>query len=125
MVTVVNALFENQQTFFREWKQYEPEVIAALELVSITMYASTKEFPWNDDFRNIRSWKLFSKLAARVSIAVLAEPAVINNQKKWIQSMSSIEVNLKSLLILLPFLTLKKKLFFSDQYSSWRSSRSS
>jgi len=95
MLDVVDALFEDQSTFFQEWRRYEADVVAALELVSITVYASTEDFPWNTGFGNIRSWKAFSESAARLSITVLANPVVIQNQKKWIQSISSIEVSWK------------------------------
>jgi hypothetical protein len=94
MLDIVNALFEDQQTFFQEWKHYEADVVAALELVRITMYASTEEFPWNTGFGNIRNWNEFSKSAVLLSMTVLANPDVIHhNQKKWIQSISTIEVS--------------------------------
>jgi len=95
MLDIVDALFEDHQTFFQEWKRYEADVVAALELVSITMYASTEEFPWNNGFGSIRTWKEFSKSASRLSMTVLANPVVIQNQEKWIQSISSIEVSWK------------------------------
>ena len=93
MLDVVDSLFEDQPTFFQAWKLYKADVVAALELISITMYASTEEFPWNTGFGNIHNWEEFSKSAVRLSMTVLAKPAVIQNQKKWIQSISSIEVS--------------------------------
>jgi len=97
MRDVVEALFDDQETFFEDWGRLEPEVMAALELVSVTSFAVSGEFPWSTGVGRIRTWKVFTESAARLSLTVLAEPAALQNQKKWIQSISSIEVSLSIL----------------------------
>ena len=99
MLNLIDVFFGDQETFFGSWKCFEADVVAALELVSIAAFALSERFPWNI-FVNIRSWKKFSKVAAVLSVTALADPAVIENRNKWMQSISSIEVSYNSFLVL-------------------------
>ena len=61
MRDIVNALFEDPEYFFEDWESHEADVISALELLSITSYATDEgtSVPWNTAITTqIRNWKV-------------------------------------------------------------------
>ena len=99
MATLVDTLFEDPSKFFLQWDEYEANVIAALQLVSIASYATADlsgvhaDF-WRNTTRKMRNWKMFVELAARISLTSLASPAVFqHSRERFMRSISSIEVS--------------------------------
>ena len=103
---LVDNLFEEPGMFFLEWENTEADVIAALELVSIALFARADADDsdlWNNCTARIRNWKFFVETAARLSIEALSLPDVLKNRKRFMQSVSSIEVSSFFLMNHLPF----------------------
>ncbi|KAI9554203.1 hypothetical protein GHT06_019475 [Daphnia sinensis] len=94
MSYLVDNLFEEPAMFFLDWEHWEAEVIAALELASIASFATadTIDF-WNKATGRMRNWKFFTETAARLSLEILASPDVMNSHKRFMQSISSIELS--------------------------------
>ena len=61
-----NNLFEDHVAFFSQWNDSAPDVIAALELVSIASKVDDSGL-WNTGCQ-IRSWNSFIDNAARFSL---------------------------------------------------------
>lgn len=94
MKDILNSLFEDPESFFEDWESHEGRVIAALELLSIASFARSKAILWPiSTATQIRNWKVFTESAARLSLNALSTPAVLQSQKKLLQSITSIEVN--------------------------------
>jgi hypothetical protein len=94
MKDILNSLFEDPESFFEDWESHEGGVIAALELLSIASFATSKAILWPiSTATQIRNWKVFIESAARLSLNALSTPAVLQSQKKLLQSITSIEVN--------------------------------
>ncbi len=103
---LVDNLFEDPGMFFLEWEHSEAEVIAALELVSIASFAKADMEDsdlWDSCTTRIRNWKLFVETAARLSLEALAAPDVLKAHKRFMPSISSIEVNISVSLIFSSF----------------------
>jgi hypothetical protein len=103
MSNIVDNLFEEPKDFFLEWEQREADVIAALELVSIASFAKAAINDadiWSGSTGRMRNWKFFAEAAARLSLASLASLDTLSSSKKFMQSVSSIEVRILTLLIL-------------------------
>ena len=100
MSYIVDSLFEEPNDFFTDWEQREADVIAAFELVSIASFlqvvASDGDI-WSSATGRIRNWKFFTEAAARLSLAVLASPDTQSSNEKFMQSVSSIEVRILTL----------------------------
>ena len=84
MATLVDTLFEDPSKFFLQWNEYEANVIAALQLVSITSYVTADVNGVHADLsknttRRMRNWKMFVELAAHISLSSLASPAVFQH----------------------------------------------
>ncbi|XP_057375006.1 uncharacterized protein LOC130695963 [Daphnia carinata] len=94
MSYLIDSLFEEQAMFFLDWEHCEAEVIAALELVSIACFATadTIDF-WSEATSRIRNWKFFTETAARLSLETLASADVMKSHKRFMQSISSIELS--------------------------------
>ena len=107
MTGIVDSLFEDPETFFKEWEENEAQVIAALELLGIASFALGDQVSWNNWTARIRNWKSFNESAARLSLDCLSTPDVlhVDNRDKFLQSISSIEVSL-----------LFKTVFFFQKY---------
>ena len=99
MATLVDTLFEDPSKFFIQWDEYEANVIAALQMVSIASYATADVNGvhadlWRNTTRRMRNWKMFVELAARISLTSLASPAVFQHcRERFMRSISSIEVS--------------------------------
>jgi len=92
MKDILNTLFEDPEYFFEDWESHESDVIAALELLSIASFATSKTVTWPvSTATRIRNWKVFNESAARLSLNALATPDV--SPKTLLQSITSIEVN--------------------------------
>lgn len=97
MTYLIDSLFEEPTEFVSQWKNYHPEVVAALELLSIASFTrpeSDDDSLWNDWTGRMRNWKSFSEALGRLSLTVLTSPEVLNSHDKLIQSVSSIEVSI-------------------------------
>ena len=93
---MIDSLFDDAESFLENWDKNEGDVIAALELVSVTAYASKKDISWSKWVGGVRNWKAFAKAAARMALETLSTPEVLHkqNRNKFLQSISSIEVSL-------------------------------
>ena len=84
MATLVDTLFEDPSKFFLQWNEYEANVIAALQLVSITSYATADVNDvhadlWKNTTRRMRNWKMFVELAVHISLSSLTSSAVFQH----------------------------------------------
>ena len=94
MKDILNTLFADPECFLEDWESHEAKVIAALELLNIASFAISQAVTWpNASSTQIRSWKVFIDSATRLSLAELSTPAMLQSQKKLLQSITSIEVN--------------------------------
>ena len=111
---IVNTLFDDPVYFFEDWESQEADVIAALELLNISSYATDESSPWTSAIITpIRNWKVFSVSAARLSLGQLCSPAVLKLKKKLIQSVTSIEVFILDIILYFSFIfKYKIKYFF-------------
>jgi hypothetical protein len=122
MSTIIDGLFEDTNEFFLDWQQWQAEVIAALELVSIASFARAEldsgDF-WSASPVRMRDWELFTEAAARLSLAALASPDVIRTHERFMQAIASIEVLLLSNFIkFVSFLNVLN--FLSGESSSYK-----
>lgn len=100
MSYLVDNLFEEPAMFFLDWEHCEADVIAALELASIASFATADKIDfWSEATGRMRNWKFFTETAARLSLETLASADVMKSHKKFMQSISSIEVFISNLLI--------------------------
>lgn len=98
---LADSLFEEPSEFILEWKDSEADVIAALELLSIASFAKVASSIDSDDSPlwnsytcgTIGRWKLFVETATRLSLEALAKPDVLKTHKRFMPSISSIEVS--------------------------------
>jgi len=104
MKPIMNDLFEDPDYFIEQWQQHEARVIAALELMTIAaftkdedeVFSGTSTGSGNSDLwetGKIRSWKVFSQSAARVVLTHLSRPTTFNQNQKFFQAVTSIEVS--------------------------------
>ena len=91
--TIVSALFEDTENFVEDWKCHEANVIAAFELLSIASYVKADTVIWFDD-TTIQNWGEFTETAVRLSLAELSTQTVLQSQKKFLQSITLIEVSM-------------------------------
>lgn len=90
MNNLVNNLFTDPSGFSQEWQQQESNVIAALELVSIPLFAGKNKTLWNGIPNQITNWKFFNESTARISLETLGSQNV--PKSRLTQSICSIEV---------------------------------
>ena len=81
MTSLVDTLFQDPTKFFNNWDNYEADVIAAVEMVSIASYATTDSIGvdadlWSSTSHRLSNWKTFIDSAVRISLTTLASPAV-------------------------------------------------
>ena len=113
MMDIVNTLFDDPVYFFEDWESQEADVIAALELLNISSYATDESSPWTSAIITpIRNWKKFSVSSARLSLGQLSSPTFLKLQKKLIQSVTSIEVFILKFIFSLFFSTMLIIFFF-------------
>uniref|UniRef100_A0A0P4YE06 AAA+ ATPase domain-containing protein n=2 Tax=Daphnia magna TaxID=35525 RepID=A0A0P4YE06_9CRUS len=94
MSYLVDHLFEEPAMFFLDWEHCEADVIAALELASIASFATADKIDfWSETTGRMRNWKFFTETAARLSLETLASADVMKSHKKFLQSISSIELS--------------------------------
>ena len=103
MNDIVDTLFEDPATFSRDWKENEVDVIAAVELINIALFASKharnisnpeigRGNLWSDIPCKLRNWNTFTESVARVSLKALASSPILDSRDIFLQSISSIEV---------------------------------
>ena len=91
MASIVSTLFQDPESFFQDWTENELRVIESLEMMNIVSFAVGQHMNWNTV--KIRSWKTFSRVAVRLALHALANPALLQDPDRFLQSVTSIEVS--------------------------------
>ena len=104
MRSIMNDMFDDPDYYLEQWKQHEARVIAALELLAIAAFTKDAEEVFSGtsagsgdgdlwETGKIRNWNVFSQSAARVVLSHLSRPTTFNQNQKFFQAITSIEVN--------------------------------
>jgi len=108
---LVENLFKDPKSFFEDWKLFEGDIVATLELGIIVMSSGSKRSPWDMCGDQLVDWESFSyETAARFAVEILTEQVVGQKDNGWLQSISFIEVSFN---ILQKYLQLLLRFNFS------------